>query len=32
MLELEIKSQMKLLDEERQKEKEIMMRITQKYN
>ena len=32
MLELEIKSQMNLLDEERQKEKEIIMRITQKYN
>ena len=32
MLELEIKSQMNLLDEERQKEKEIVMRITQKYN
>ena len=32
MLELEIKSQMSLLDEERQKEKEIVMRITQKYN
>ena len=32
MLELEIKSQMSLLDEERQKEKEIIMRITQKYN
>ncbi|NWJ21795.1 hypothetical protein HX849_04700 [Marine Group I thaumarchaeote] len=32
MLELEIKSQMNLLDEERQKEKKIIMRITQKYN
>jgi len=32
MLELDIKSQMNLLDEERQKEKEIIMRITQKYN
>ena len=32
MLELEIKSQMNLLDEEHQKEKEIVMRITQKYN
>ena len=32
VLELEIKSQMNLLDEERQKEKEIVMRITQKYN
>ena len=32
MLELDIKSQMNLLDEERQKEKEIVMRITQKYN
>ena len=32
MLELEIKSQMNWLDEERQKEKEIIMRITQKYN
>ncbi len=32
MLELEIKSQMNLLDEERQKEKEIIMRIMQKYN
>ena len=32
VLELEIKSQMNVLDEERQKEKEIIMRITQKYN
>ena len=32
MLELDIKSQMNLLDEERQKEKEIIIRITQKYN
>jgi len=32
MLELEIKSQMNLLDDERQKEKEIMARIMQKYN
>ena len=32
MLEIAIKSQMNLLDEERQKEKEIIMRITQKYN
>jgi len=32
MLELDIKSQMNLLDEERQKEKEIIMRITKKYN
>ena len=32
LLELDIKSQMNLLDEERQKEKEIIMRITQKYN
>jgi chromosome segregation ATPase len=32
MLELEIKSQMSLLHEERQKEKKIIMRITQKYN
>ena len=32
MLELDIKSQMNLLDEERQKEKKIIMRITQKYN
>ena len=32
MLELEIKSQMNLLDEEHQKEKEIIMRIMQKYN
>ena len=32
MLELEIKSQMNLLDEERQKEKKIIMRIKQKYN
>ena len=32
MLELEIKSQMNLLDEERQKEKKIIMRIMQKYN
>jgi chromosome segregation ATPase len=32
MLELEIKSQMTLLDEERQKEKKIMANILQKYN
>ena len=32
MLEIAIKSQMNLLDEERQKEKKIIMRITQKYN
>ena len=32
MLELDIKSQMNLLDEERQKEKEIIIRITQKHN
>ena len=32
MLELEIKSQMVLLDEERQKEKKIMANILQKYN
>ena len=32
LLELDIKSQMNLLDEERQKEKEIIMRIMQKYN
>ena len=32
MLELEIKSQMPLLDEERQKEKKIMANILQKYN
>ena len=32
VLELEIKSQMNVLDEERQKEKEIIMRITKKYN
>ena len=32
LLELEIKSQMNLLDEERQKEKAIIMRIMQKYN
>ena len=32
MLELEIKSQMTLLDEERQKEKEIMASILQKHN
>ena len=32
MLELEIKSQMILLNQERQKEKEIMSSILQKYN
>ena len=32
MLELEIKSQMNLLNQERQKEKEIMANILQKYN
>ena len=32
MLELEIKSQMNLLNQERQKEKEIMASILQKYN
>jgi hypothetical protein len=32
MLELEIKSQMILLNEERQKEKEIMANILQKYS
>ena len=32
MLELEIKSQMNLLNQERQKEKKIMSSILQKYN